>query len=389
MLRARLAGRMRGKMTTTTETYESLLERVCTESVAPQAPAVDRDGAFPTQSIRALTAAGLLGAFSSTGSGGLELGLPGAARIVRRVAEECGSTAMVLTMHYCGVAVLEAHGPKDVCAAAASGEHLSTLAFSESGSRSHFWAPVSTASELDGKVQLHASKSWVTSAAHATAYVWSSRPLAADGASTIWLVPASSPGLTVAGPFEGLGLRGNDSSPVTAAGVELPSSAMLGGDGQGFEIMTSIVLPVFAVLNAACSNGLMAGAIRRMVDHVTHIRHSDTGAALAELPTIRNYIARMRVKADLSDALVGDTIAAIAAKRADAMVRVLECKAAAGESANEVLDLAMRVCGGAAFRKELGIERMFRDARASGVMAPTTDVLYDFLGKAVCGMPLF
>ena len=376
-------------MTTPAETCESTLERVCAHSVAPYAEAVDRDGAFPTESIRALAAAGLLGALSSAGSGGLDLGLSGAARIVRRVAEECGSTAMVVTMHYCGIAVLEAHGPKEVRAAAASGAHLSTLAFSESASRSHFWAPVSTASRLDGIVRLNASKSWVTSAAHATAYVWSSRPLAADGASTIWLVPASSPGLTVAGPFEGLGLRGNDSSPVAAADVQVPPSAMLGADGHGFDIMMSAVLPVFAVLNAACSNGLMAGAIRRTVEHVTRTRHSDTGTALAELPTIRNYIARMRLKADLSDALLGDTIAAIAAQRGDAMLRVLECKAAAGESANEVLDLAMRVCGGAAFRKEVGVERFFRDARAAGVMAPTTDVLYDFLGKAVCGMPLF
>jgi alkylation response protein AidB-like acyl-CoA dehydrogenase len=54
-----------------------------------------------------------------------------------------------------------------------------------------------------------------------------------------------------------------------------------------------------------------------------------------------------------------------------------------------VLDLAMRVCGGAAFRKDVGVERLFRDARAAGVMAPTTDILYDFIGKAVCGMPLF
>jgi alkylation response protein AidB-like acyl-CoA dehydrogenase len=376
-------------MTTTAETYESKLERVCAESVAPHAVAVDRDGAFPAESIRALADAGLLGALSSAESGGLDLGLPGAARIVRRVAEDCGSTAMVLTMHYCGVGVLESHGPKDVRAAAASGAHLSTLAFSESGSRSHFWAPVSTASAVDGTVQLNASKSWVTSAAHATAYVWSSRPLAADGASTIWLVPTSSPGVTVAGPFEGLGLRGNDSSPVAAANVQVPPSAMLGADGQGFEIMMSIVLPVFAVLSAACSNGLMAAAIRRTVEHVTQTRHSDTGAFLADLPTIRNYIARMRVKADLSDALLGDTVAAIAGQRSDTMLRVLECKAAAGESANEVLDLAMRVCGGAAFRKEVGVERIFRDARAAGVMAPTTDALYDFLGKAVCGMPLF
>ena len=41
------------------------------------------------------------------------------------------------------------------------------------------------------------------------------------------------------------------------------------------------------------------------------------------------------------------------------------------EAALEVSDTAMRVCGGAAFRKDLGIERYFRDARASSVMAPS------------------
>ena len=71
------------------------------------------------------------------------------------------------------------------------------------------------------------------------------------------------------------------------------------------------------------------------------------------------------------------------------MLRVLSCKAAAGEHAIEVVDAAMRVCGGAAFRKDLAVERHFRDAQAAGVMAPTTDVLYDFIGKAVCGQPLF
>ena len=49
----------------------------------------------------------------------------------------------------------------------------------------------------------------------------------------------------------------------------------------------------------------------------------------------------------------------------------------------------MRVCGGAAFRKDVAVERFFRDARAAGVMAPTTDVLYDLIGKAVCGSRCF
>jgi alkylation response protein AidB-like acyl-CoA dehydrogenase len=376
-------------MDTTAESYEAALERVCTTTIAGHAASVDRDASYPSESINALASAGLLGALSSTQSGGLALGLAGAGRIVRRVAEECGSTAMVLTMHYCGTAVLEAHGPAAVRRDAASGFHLSTLAFSEAASRSHFWAPASTAERRNGHVVVNASKSWITSASRATAYVWSSKPVEAEGASTIWLVPASSSGLEVRGRFEGLGLRGNDSSAVTATNVQVPATAMLGADGEGFGIMMKIVLPVFSVLNAACSNGLMVGALRRTIEHVGKTRHSDTGASLAELPTIRNYIARMQVKADMSDALLRDTIAATEASRPDAMLRVLECKAAAGETANEVLDLAMRVCGGAAYRRDVAVERYFRDARAAGIMAPTTDALYDFIGKAVCGMPLF
>jgi hypothetical protein len=94
----------------------------------------------------------------------------------------------------------------------------------------------------------------------------------------------------------------------------------------------------------------------------------------------------MRIRTDQTKALNADTLTAFASGRPDAMLRVLECKAGAGEAATEVTDLAMRVCGGAAFRKEVGVERIFRDARAATVMAPTTDVLYDFIGKAVSGM---
>jgi len=37
----------------------------------------------------------------------------------------------------------------------------------------------------------------------------------------------------------------------------------------------------------------------------------------------------------------------------------------------------------------VNIERLFRDAHAGAVMAPTGDVLRDFIAKAILGMPLF
>ena len=370
--------------------FTSALEEICTGIVGPDAATVDRQGVFPERAVHALAAAGLLGAVSAQDVGGLGLGMRGAATIVGRLAQECGSTAMVACMHYCGTAVLEALGPGDVRQAAASGAHLSTLAFSEAGSRSHFWAPVGTAARASDQVSLNAHKSWVTSASRATAYVWSSQPVTAGaGLSTLWLVPSKQPGIQVQGAFDGLGLRGNDSSPVSANDVRVPESAMLGDDGKGFDVMMSAVLPMFNVLSAACSVGIMESAVQRTAEHASGSRYAHTGATLADLPTIRNYIARIRVKTDMARSLLGDTILTLEGGRPDALLRVLSCKAAAAENAIEVVELAMRVCGGAAFRKDVGVERHFRDAHAAGVMGPTTDVLYDFIGKAVCGQPLF
>lgn len=367
----------------------SALDELVTHHLDPLAVRTDREGRFPREALTALAQAGWLGWVSATEVGGAGQGLAQAVPVVRRLAQSCPSTAMIVCMHYCATAVIEAHGPRALRSAVAAGRHLSTLAFSEAGSRSHFWAPVGSARADGDQVVLDAQKSWVTAAFEADGYVWSSRPLQGSGASTLWYVDARADGLSQPAPFDGLGLRGNASTPVRAAGVRVPVTARLGADGQGFELMMGVVLPWFALLSAACSAGLMDAAVVRAAAHVGATRHQHLGSSLADLPTVRAYLARARIKTDLVDALIAATLAAHGEGAAHAPLRVLEVKAAAAEAALEVTDLAMRVCGGAAFRKEAGIERLFRDARAASVMAPTSDVLYDFIGKAVTGQPLF
>jgi alkylation response protein AidB-like acyl-CoA dehydrogenase len=365
------------------------IEAIVRDVVARDAVSVDRDGAFPRAAVDTLGSAGLLGLVSAQVVGGRGRGPRAAATVVERLARECGSTAMVVTMHYSGVAVLEKYASEDVRRAAASGRHLSTLAFSETGSRSQFWAPVGTAKVEGDNVVLNGKKSFATSASQATAYVWSSRPASADGASTLWLVPTTTPGVRVQGRFDGLGLRGNDSAPVVAEDARLPLGARLGPDGGGLDIMLSTVLPLFNLLSAAFCLGLCETATQRTATHAAGTRFEHAGSTIADLPTVRAYIARMRIKTDALRALLDDTSAALEQGRADATLRVLECKALAGETATEVSDLALRVCGGAAYRRDVGVERVFRDARASTVMAPTTDTLYELIGRAVCGMPAF
>lgn len=364
------------------------LSKVISEVIEPQAEKVDREGAFPRAGVSALAEAGFLGFLSAEEVGGRGQPLRAAARVIERIGGACASTGMVMVMHYVAATVVEKYGSRADREAIATGKHLGSVALSEVGSRSHFWAPMGTATPDGDAVRLDADKSWITSAGEADCYVWSSKPLAAEGMSTLWLVPAKAEGLRVAGSFDGLGLRGNASSPVKAEGVRVPRAAMLGVDGKGYDIMSIDMNPVFLALCSACYLGITEAATTKAAAHVASTRFAYLGQSLADLPTIRAYLARMRIKTDMARALLADEHAARESGREDAALRMLEAKAAAGETAAEVTELAMRVCGGAAFRKEVGVERHFRDARAINVMAPTTDVLYDLVGKVVCGLPL-
>lgn len=376
-----------------------MLSIILERTVGPQAAEIDRTGAFPRDSVQALGEAGLLGLLSAPQVGGSGEPLAAAAYVVEQLAGRCGSTAMVVLMHYAAVSVIEAHGPQDVRRSIARGEHLSSLAFSEAGSRSHFWAPVSTAAAgEDDTVVLDARKSWVTSAGQADSYVWSSKPLndgvggngaTTKGAMTLWLVPSDADGLRVAGKFDGLGLRGNASNPVSATGVVLPVANRLGDDGAGLDIALATALPQFLVLNAAFSLGVMEALVAEAAAHLAGTRLEHLGQTLAQQPVSRAAFARLRMRTDATRALLQDTLAALGAGREDAMLRVLEIKAVAADAASEVADGVLRLCGGAAFRKEIGVERRFRDSLAARVMAPTSDALHDFVGRICLGLPLF
>ncbi|WP_320775909.1 acyl-CoA dehydrogenase family protein [Streptomyces sp. CRN 30] len=371
---------------------DEALGRVIENTVAPGAAEVDRQGAFPADSVAALGRAGVLGLLSAPEAGGAGASLATAAHVVERLAGACSSTAMVVLMHYAATAVVEAHGAEDVRRAIAGGEHLTTLAFSEAGSRSHFWAPLGTASpagDTGGRVRLDAEKSWVTSAGHADSYVWSSRPLDATGPMTLWLVPGDAPGLTVKGAFDGFGLRGNASSPVTAEAVTVPHSAMLGADAHGMDIALATALPRFLVLNSAFCLGVSEALLSHARAHLSRSRLSHLDQTLADQWMVRDGYARLHTRADSARAFLADTLTALETGREDAMLRVLQVKAVAAETAADVADGVMRLCGGAAFRRELGVERRFRDALAARVMAPTTEALYDFTGRASLGLPLF
>ena len=378
------------------ETAVSSAQEIADSILAPAARQNDKEARFSSEAIAALGPAGLLGITLPSEVGGSALGPRTLAAVIATFAEADASAAMVYLMHVCATATIAAARPgaavaqtlKDISA----GKHLTTLAFSEAGSRSHFWAPVSRAKRNDVAVHLTAKKSWVTSAGHAQSYVVSA--LAPEGKSptdsTLYLVASDTPGLSVAGPWDGLGMRANASAPMILEDCEVEPGLQLTDDGAGFKAMLGVVLPLFNLGTSAVALGLCRAAVAGSAAHLRSARFEHLGQTLGEsLPTLRAQLATMQIDTDGLAARVDDLVDHLERPRETTMLRVLESKAAAGDVAIAVTSAAMRVCGGAAFSKHLTIERLFRDAHAGAVMAPTGDVLRDFIGKAVLGMPLF
>jgi alkylation response protein AidB-like acyl-CoA dehydrogenase len=124
------------------------------EVAAQHAAAVDRDGRFPQEAIGALADAGLLGLTVPETLGGLGDGPSEFLAATRRIAAVDPSTAMIYLMHTCAAQVSIAGGAPDGVVSGMAGAELTTLAFSERGSRSHFWAPVSHVQGANGDARL-------------------------------------------------------------------------------------------------------------------------------------------------------------------------------------------------------------------------------------------
>lgn len=373
------------------KTTKELAETV----LAPNAASVDREARFPAESVDALGKKGFLGLCIDTAHAGRGEPPRMFAAVVEELAMACASTAMIYVMHVTAtqaIATSEVLDSRDeLLRDIARGKHLTTLAFSEKGSRSQFWAPVSRLETNNGHYRTSASKSWVTSAEHADSYVSSAqKPNAASPLeSTVYLVRRKAQGVSVTSRFDGLGLRGNESAPVVLERIEVKKGDLISRDGEGANTILQVVLPWFSIGTAAMANGICRAAVSRTAEHLSGTGFEHEGTKLRDLPILRARIADMSTRTEQSRALLGHTLAQVESASAVAPLYVLQSRLAALETAIDVTDLAMKACGGAAFSRQVGVERLFRDARAGWVMAPTADHLREFIGRVLTGLPLF
>ena len=371
-------------------------DRLSKDVLAAHADEIDARRSFPRRNLELLAQAGVSALMVPERYGGPGGGIADMVAVLENLARGCPSTAMVSLMHFLGTAVIAAAGADElkqtVLPQIAAGRHLTTLAFSEAGSGGHFYTPVSEPKPNGKAATLDAFKSFVTSAGEADSYVVSTRR---PGATTptdldLYYVPKDTQGFEAQSPFEGMGLAGNASAAVRLVGLALFEANRLGGAGSGFQTMLSVVLPHFQLGSAAVSLGIASSAFDLATRHVSSRKYEQSGGTpLAAIPRVQFLTAEKALELRSAQAYLDETVRRVTSSDPQALLDVLSIKIKAADAALAVTSRAMTLGGGSAFGRRGGLERIFRDAQAAAVMAPSSDVLKDFLGKATLGLPLF
>jgi alkylation response protein AidB-like acyl-CoA dehydrogenase len=378
------------------KTILSANENVSQQMLRANADQIDQARRFPRENLQALGKAGVLGLLIPTQYGGAGAGLAEMSQVLDTQAQNCASTAMVVLMHYCATVAIAAKGSdalkQRLLPACATGENISTLAFSEAGSGGHFYMPVSEVRESGGRKTLSAMKSFVTSAGEADSYVVSARNAgaAAPTETNLYVIAKGATGFSTHGRFEGLGLAGNASAPMSLTDVAIDDATRLGAEGTGFQSMLEVVLPHFQIGVASVSVGLAKAAHQTIVARMSARKYEHAGgAALASIPRVQYLVAEITLAVNSGHAVLQETVRKALAADPAAMLDVLGVKVAAADACLAASSRAMTLGGGWAFGRRGGLERIFRDSQAAAVMAPSSDVLKDFIGKASLGLPLF
>ena len=362
--------------------------------VAPRAAEVDETGAWPEHSMSALAAAGLMGVQVPETLGGHGQGLLALAVLTETLGQYCSSSAICYGMHCVGTAVIAAkptqHQREHYLRRIAAGDHITTLSLSEPGTGVHFYLPqTDLARNEQGEFVVRGVKHFVTNGGFADSYVVSTRATrASEGEFSCVIVDSGTPNIEWEGTWDGIGMRGNSAITMRLDDARVPAENLLGEEGEQIWYVFEVVAPYFLIAMAGTYAGIARAAIDYALNHLRSRLHSHTGDPLSNIDVLQHRVGFLWSRLEATRQLMLNAARLGDAGDPDALPSILSAKAEVADTAVMIVNEVMTLAGGLAYRENGALARMLRDVRASHVMAPTTDVLRLWTGRALLGQPL-
>lgn len=191
-------------------------------------------------------------------------------------------------------------------------------------------------------------------------------------AVSAFLVPRDSEGLEIEPLPETMGCKGGEHGRITLSSVRVPSSALIGMEGQGNEHLER-ALEISRVFIAASSLGTSERALELSIGHAKD--RVTFGKPIGSRQAIQRYLAEMATDIYALRGLLAD-----AAQKWDAGRRIPAeasmCKLFGLDAVGRVTDRALLIHGGIGYTRAHPIERLYRDARLNWLEEGTPTIQY-------------
>lgn len=376
---------------------------------APRAAAYDREARFPVENYADLHRAGLLGICIPRSEGGLGADYRTYSLVAAEIGRYCGATALSWNMHVCStlwsgeiVDDLDLTEAERAAHAERRRVHYRRIVedgaiysqpFSEGGAAAAGGAAFETrAVPAEGGWRVSGKKIFASLAGHADYYGILCTEMGADEPAsrrnTLYLaVPAKAEGVTVAGEWDPLGMRGTVSRTLLFHDVLVPTDAAL--MPRGSYVQAASRWPhMFLTLSPA-----YVGQAQAAYDFtIRYLRGEQPGTPPVKRrqhPTKQIAVAEMRMKLEALKSLWFQAVSEAGPDPSkDQVIRAWSAQHAVMEGANDIARLAIRTCGGQAMLRSLPLERIYRDSRCGSLMLPwTAELCIDRIGRAALYEP--
>ncbi|MCB1387827.1 MAG: acyl-CoA dehydrogenase family protein, partial [Rhodobacteraceae bacterium] len=302
------------------------------------------------------------------------------------VAAGDGAISTVMSVHNAPFnAILERFGTPEqkeqVLKPAARGAFIGAFALTEAQAGSDASALKTAARRVQGGYVLDGAKEFITSGRIGEQVIAFARMEGTSGKQgiTAFLVPTVTPGYEVARVEAKMGQRASDTCSLRFNGLELPESARIGAEGEGYRIALAS-LETGRIGIASQSVGMAQAALDMALDYARErqtfgmriVDHQAVGFRLAELAT-QLEAARQLVlhAARLKDSGV------------PCLTEAAMAKLFASEAAERIVSGALQCFGGMGYIADTGIERIARDVRVCQIYEGTSDIQKLIIARAL------
>ena len=262
--------------------------------LAPRVEEIESAEKFPDDLFHIMAEMGFLGLNLPEAYGGMALGYMSTTLAIEEISKVSGSAGTLLTVTLLPLEAISMYGTPEQKAAylgpGIEGSFKGSFAFTEAGTGSDpkQLTTIATKQE-DGTYRISGVKRFISNAAYEGPMILFAKEAETE-ACTAFLLNKFCKGYSLSTPWEKVGFGGSPIYDVFLDEVTVTEADVLGGHGQGFDILLGATTYGKLAFSAVFTGG-MGGACELAVKYAQEKLHR--GKPIAKFPTIQTKIAQI------------------------------------------------------------------------------------------------